>query len=83
MWCTSRIGLDLGCVCGSASRGRGGCEKLGCSSPCVYLRVESEDALVVATHQKHGWQVLRQSLQPGHIQSARHGALPGQRQTPA
>lgn len=49
---------------------------------CV-LRVEGEDALVVAAHQQDGRKVLGQHLQPGHVQSAGHGALPGQRQTPA
>lgn len=55
--------------------------RLGCSSPCVScLRVEGEDTLVVAAHQEDGRQVLGQHFQPGHVQSAGHRALPGQRQ---
>lgn len=49
----------------------------------VCLRVEGEDALVVAAHQEDGWQVLGEHLQPGHVQGAGHRPLPGQRQAPA
>lgn len=49
----------------------------------VYLRVEGEDTLVVATHQEDWRQVLRQCFQPGHVQSTRHCPLSGQWQTPA
>lgn len=52
------------------------------SSSSVRLRVEGEDALVVAAHQEDGRQILGQHLQPGHIQSTGHGSLPGQRQAP-
>lgn len=46
--------------------------------PCAQsLGVEGEDALMVAAHQDDGWQVLGQHLQPGHVESAGHGTLPG------
>lgn len=37
---------------------------------------------MVATHQQDGRQVLGQHLQPGHVEGAGHGPLPGQRQAP-
>lgn len=42
----------------------------------VCLRVEGEDALVVAAHQQDGRQVLGQGFQPGHVESAGHRTLP-------
>lgn len=38
---------------------------------------------MVPAHQQDGGQILGQHLQPGHVESAGHGPLPGQRQTPA
>lgn len=49
----------------------------------MHLGVEGEDALMVAAHKQDGGQIPGQDLQPGHVQSAGHGTLPGQRQTPA
>lgn len=46
------------------------------------LRVEGENALVVATHQEHRGQVFGQHLQPGHVERAGHSTLPGQWQAP-
>ncbi|TRY64815.1 hypothetical protein DNTS_004415, partial [Danionella cerebrum] len=41
--------------------------------------VEGEDTLVVSSDQKHRREVLGQRVQPGHIESAGHRPLPGQR----
>lgn len=32
-----------------------------------HLRVESQDGLLIAAHEKEGWQVTTQSLQPCHV----------------
>lgn len=46
------------------------------------LRVECEDALVVATNQENRREVLGQGVQPGHVQSTGHCSFSGQGHTP-
>lgn len=82
MWCTFRLRLELDVYVDLLPQADVDVrlKNLNCVLH-VYLRVKGEDTLVVATHQEDGRQVLRQRLQPGHVQGAGHRALPGQWQT--